>query len=115
VYQLRPPFLEQPQLAGLPFLSQLIGLVLGIVLVSPLRDALAKVHFPGTPNVSHTSPEAKLNIAVPAAALLTISTFWWAWTSGPDIHYMVSVLAGLPFGISVIIMFGKSTRSCCAA
>jgi hypothetical protein len=115
VYQLRPPFLEHPQMTGLPFLSQLIGLILGTVLIGPLGRLFAKVQFSQIINISQTSPEAKLIIAVPAAALITISTFWWAWTSGPEIHYMVSVASGVPFGISVIITFGMSSTPGCAS
>jgi hypothetical protein len=88
-------------------------MVVGIVLFGSLSDPLAKVHFPCTPKVSHTSPEANLNIAIPAAALLTISTFWCAWTSGPEVHYMVSAVAGIPLGMSFMIMFRTWTRSGC--
>jgi hypothetical protein len=91
---------------------------LGVGLLGPLGQAFAKVRFPGTPDISHTAPEAKLKVAVPAAACLTVSTFWWAWTSGPNTHYMVSVVAGLFFGFGLIItfsMFEKHHRFCSAS
>lgn len=34
-----------------------------------------------------------------------ISMFWQAWTSRADVHWIVPVLAGLPFGFGFAIIF----------
>jgi hypothetical protein len=38
-------------------------------------------------------------IAVP------VGLFWFAWTNSPSIHWIVSILAGVPFGFGMVLIF----------
>lgn len=40
-----------------------------------------------------------LLVAVP------IGLFWFAWTNYPSIHWIVSILAGVPFGFGMVLLF----------
>jgi multidrug resistance protein len=43
-------------------------------------------------------PEARLPITMVAAIVLPVGLFWFAWTNGPEIHWIVSILSTFLFG-----------------
>lgn len=47
----------------------------------------------------------RLPLACIGGPLYVISLFWLGWTSSPHIHWIVSLLAGLPFGIGFMLIF----------
>ncbi|RDB24165.1 Efflux pump FUBT [Hypsizygus marmoreus] len=49
----------------------------------------------------HAPPEARLHMAMVGGVLIPIGLFWFAWTSSPSIHWIVPILAGVPFGAGV--------------
>lgn len=50
-------------------------------------------------------PEARLPPALVGSIALPISLFWFAWTTSPSIHWMVSIAAGVPFGFGIVLVF----------
>lgn len=50
-------------------------------------------------------PEARLPFACLGAILLPIGIFWFAWTSTPSVHWISPVLAGVPFGCGMLLVF----------
>lgn len=50
-------------------------------------------------------PEGRLPPAMVAMVLLPISMYWFAWTARVDIHWIVPVLSGVPYGIAQILLF----------
>ncbi|KAK4706119.1 hypothetical protein P7C70_g83, partial [Phenoliferia sp. Uapishka_3] len=50
-------------------------------------------------------PEEHLRKGLYAAVLLPASLFWFAWTTQPSIHWSVSMVATVPFGVGLIWSF----------
>ena len=49
--------------------------------------------------------DAFLGPAMIGAIMLPISLFWFGWTARPGVHWIVPILAGVPFGISMMLLF----------
>lgn len=47
----------------------------------------------------------RLPLACLAGPLLVISLFWLGWTADVRIHFIVPMLAGIPFGVGFMLMF----------
>jgi len=47
----------------------------------------------------------RVPLACLGAPLLSISMFWLGWTARPSIHWIVPVLAAIPFGIAYLLIF----------
>ncbi|KLO06595.1 MFS general substrate transporter [Schizopora paradoxa] len=95
------------QLVGLPFLSLFIGFFMGIILMPILTKIILPMRFPSflqPPNVTPTSPEAIMKVSLIACALMPVSLFWFAWTSGAGVHWIVPTLSGIPFAISTLLI-----------
>jgi len=104
------------QTTSLAFLSVLVGLLLGTVVFIICEGIAAKIiaRAPtGPPPL-----EAHLLPALVGSILLPIGLFWFAWSSTRATHWIVPVLAGLPFGcatssiyFTVIVYLGHVYRS----
>jgi hypothetical protein len=91
-------------IGALPFLGPLIGFLLAVVFYifyeNPRYVALRKQHNGFAP------PEARLPSAIIGGILLPIGLFWFAWTAAPaKIHWIVSIIATIPFGIGMVLVF----------
>jgi hypothetical protein len=51
------------------------------------------------------SPEQRLHSAMLGSFLLPIGLFWFAWTAREDIHWIVPLIATVPFGIGNMLVF----------
>lgn len=67
--------------------------------VSLLREH--RVNNPYTP----LPPEARLPPAMLGAVLLPLGLFWFAWTCQKSVHWIVSILANIPFGAGMVMIF----------
>ncbi|UKZ77547.1 hypothetical protein TrVFT333_005270 [Trichoderma virens FT-333] len=89
-------------LASLPFLSIMVGIVFGSTYI---------VYFTKTQFASRmakngrTTPEDRLPPMIVGGILLPIGLFWFAWTSNKNITWVPQVLAGIPTGAGVLIIF----------
>lgn len=50
-------------------------------------------------------PEQRLHSAMLGSCLLPVGLFWFAWTARADIHWIVPLLATVPFGIGNLLVF----------
>lgn len=57
------------------------------------------------PETGEVPPEAMASIVVLGAILLAVGQLWFAWTCTPNIHWIVPILAGLPFGAGNACVF----------
>ncbi|KAI0362712.1 MFS general substrate transporter [Trametes cingulata] len=93
-----------PGQGGLAFLGIGVGNLIGLSL-APTQNRLywrAMDRHGGK-----TIPEARLYLPMLGGILLPVSLFWFGWTSAPPIHWILPVLAGVPFGFScAVIMQG---------
>jgi hypothetical protein len=51
------------------------------------------------------APEVRLPPAFVGSIAMPIGLFWFAWTNSPSIHWVVSVMAGAPFGFGMVLVF----------
>jgi hypothetical protein len=94
---------------GLCFLGIAAGLCFGcaIYLIQdrlcyvPAAAAAAARGSPQPP------PEIRMIPAMIGSALMPIGLFWFALTARHDIHWIVPVLAGVPFGAGLVLVFVK--------
>jgi MFS family permease len=56
-------------------------------------------------DMSPLPPEQRLHSAMLGSFLLPIGLFWFAWTAREDIHWIVPLLATVPFGIGNLLVF----------
>lgn len=90
-------------IGGLPFIGVMIGMLLSVAynLVIDNRrylKAIEKHH-------GFAPPEERLPPCMIASIVLPIGLFWFAWTNSPSVHWIVSVLAGVPFGFGMVLVF----------
>ncbi|KAF3400339.1 hypothetical protein DPV78_005579 [Talaromyces pinophilus] len=88
--------------AALPFLGILIGVLLGcafIIYLTKTRFARKMKKHGGV------VPEERLVPMFLGSVLLPIGLFWFGWTSNKDISWVPQVLAGIPIGAGILIIF----------
>lgn len=88
---------------GLAFLGVALGEVIGCLycMVDNRRYVkIAKAAASGLAN-----PEVRLVPSLLGAVAIPIGLFWFSWTNYPSIHWIVSILAGAPFGFGVVVSF----------
>jgi hypothetical protein len=105
--------------SGLAFLGIGFGLVLGICL-TPISqkyylravqaaevqaEAGANYDAPPPAGAGTVAPEARLPTMCAGAIMLPIGLFWFAWTSQPSVHWIVPILASIPFGCGFLLIF----------
>lgn len=97
---------------GLAFLGIAVGIPIAIGFIVPYdiyryrkaqREAIARNEL-GAP------PEARLPPAIFGSILMPIGLFWFAWTNGPEVHWIVSIIASVPFGVGMQIVFLSLTQ-----
>lgn len=87
---------------ALPFLSITIGVIFGAIFVS----YLTKTRFARKmKQQGRVVPEERLPPMVLGAVMLPIGLFWFAWTASPHITWVPQVLAGIPIGMGVFMIF----------
>ncbi|EEP80035.1 conserved hypothetical protein [Uncinocarpus reesii 1704] len=93
---------KHPGVASLPFLGILVGILCGcafIVYMTKTRFA-RKMQEAG-----EVIPEERLPPMIIAAFVLPAGLFWFSWTSFPTISWVPQVMAGIPIGFGIIVIF----------
>ncbi|EWG50829.1 hypothetical protein FVEG_09958 [Fusarium verticillioides 7600] len=87
---------------GLAFLGIAVGMVAALVYTIPdnKRYVLLDQKHNG-----FAPPEARLPPAIVGSFAIPVGLFWFAWTNYPSIHWIVSIMAGAPFGFGMILVF----------
>ncbi|KAN0112715.1 MFS general substrate transporter [Hyaloscypha variabilis] len=87
---------------ALPFLGIMIGVLCGgatITVITKTRFARKmKKH-------GRVIPEERLPPMILGSLILPIGLFWFAWTSSPHITWVPQVLAGIPIGWGILMIF----------
>lgn len=89
-------------IAGLPFIGILVGVICGIILIiwqTKTRFA-RKLEKHGK-----VVPEERLVPMMIASVSLPAGLFWFGWTSDPNIHWAPQVIAGVPIGMGILVIF----------
>ena len=88
---------------SLPFLGITIGVVIGVAIITYTSNTRFKRKMEA--NGGKPIPEERLIPMIVGAFLLPIGLFWFAWTSNPHISWVPQVLAGIPTGAGVLLIF----------
>ncbi|KAK9473553.1 major facilitator superfamily domain-containing protein [Dipodascopsis tothii] len=87
---------------GLTFVGIGVGLLIGTAFYLFVeRKFYRKQFLAGTPG----EPETRLLPAKVGAVCLPVALFWLGWSSRASVHWIVPVLAGVPFGMGLILLF----------
>ncbi|KAF5250810.1 hypothetical protein FANTH_4082 [Fusarium anthophilum] len=87
---------------GLAFLGIAVGMAAGLIYTIPDNNRyvlLDQKHNGFAP------PEARLPPAIVGSFAIPVGLFWFAWTNYPSIHWIVSIMAGAPFGFGMVLVF----------
>lgn len=91
-------------IGGLAFVGGAVGMILGVIYAILDNQRYARLD---SAHNGQAPPEARLPPSMLGAILLPVGLFWFAWTNFPSIHWVVSIIAGAPFGFGmVVIMLG---------
>ena len=88
---------------ALPFLSIAIGVVIGVSIIVYTSNTRFKRKLEA--NGGRPVPEERLIPMIIGAVMLPVGLFWFAWTSSPHISWVPQVLAGIPIGAGVQMIF----------
>lgn len=91
-----------PGIGGLAFLGVAVGMLaaVGYSIWDNKRYAKLSDQFDG-----FAPPEARLPLCMVGSVAVPIGLFWFAWTNYPSIHWIVSIMAGAPFGFGMVLIF----------
>lgn len=91
---------------GLAFLAIGVGSTLGCAVHLYWDNFLhrAKSRDPPAP-WTQKEEYRRLPLAIIGGPFFAISLFWMGWTARPSIHWIVPVLAGVPFGVGFLLIF----------
>ncbi|KAI5267435.1 putative MFS multidrug transporter [Aureobasidium subglaciale] len=90
-------------MTGLAYCGIGVGAMI-IILAEPLLRRLINSH-PKDLKTGQVSPEAPVSIVCIGGVLLAIGQLWFAWTCTKDVHWIVPILAGIPFGAGNACVF----------
>ncbi|KAF2993571.1 hypothetical protein E8E14_001687 [Neopestalotiopsis sp. 37M] len=87
-------------ISGLSFLGIAGGMIVATILSTHLNQL--RMHY-----VKRLGPvpEARLPHLIPVAWLMPLSLFVFAWTAEPPAHWIIPILAGVPFGFGLVLIF----------
>lgn len=72
----------------------LISFLLTVAIGAINKSYVRKLHAAG----GHLPPEARLTAGKMGGIILPAGLFWLAWTVQPSVHFIVPILATVPFG-----------------
>ncbi|KAF9893435.1 hypothetical protein FE257_010747 [Aspergillus nanangensis] len=90
-------------IAGLSFLGVGVGQIIGLLYY--VWDNRRYRRVAKASPTGQAPPEARLPPCMVATIMLPAGLIVFAWTNSPNIHWIVSVLATVPFGFGLVILF----------
>lgn len=88
-------------ISGLSFL----GLVIGMANATIASPYINRVYNHYVVKMGGPHPEARLPHLIILSWFIPLGLFWFAWTALPPTHWIVAILAGIPFGLGLVTLF----------
>ncbi|RYP07237.1 hypothetical protein DL765_009227 [Monosporascus sp. GIB2] len=89
---------------GLAFLGVFIGTLLAVFTFALIdKTVYQKRKVACAP--AKPPPEERLYTSMLGSFGIPIALFWFAWTARADVHFMVPIVAGIPFGWGTVTLF----------
>jgi len=92
-----------PGIGGLAFIGVAVGMIFAVLYAVWDNKRYNKVIEAS--ESGSAPPEARLPLAFPGSIAIPVGMFWFAWTNSPSVHWIVSIIAGAPFGFGVVLVF----------
>ncbi|RAK99997.1 MFS transporter [Aspergillus ibericus CBS 121593] len=89
-------------IGSLPFLGVMVGMMSAVAYNMFDNKRYKRCH---TQHRGFAPPEARLPPTMIGSITIPIGLFWFAWTNGPSIHWIVSIIAAAPFGFGMVLVF----------
>jgi hypothetical protein len=89
-------------IGGLSFLGVAVGMLSGVLYALYDNGRYAKVV---AEHKGIAPPEARLPPGIVGSVLLPVGLFWFAWTNGPNIHWIVPIIASGFFAAGLVLVF----------
>ena len=51
------------------------------------------------------APEARLPMAIVGSAFIPVGLFWFAWTNGNNVHWIVPIVGSAFFAVGIVLVF----------
>jgi hypothetical protein len=91
---------------GLAFIGVAIGMIFGVILTIPINNRYQRTEAKAIERGEiGAPPEARLVSAMIGCVAIPVGLGWFAGTNGPEIHWIVSVIATAPFGFGMVLVF----------
>ncbi|KAK3313887.1 major facilitator superfamily domain-containing protein [Apodospora peruviana] len=91
-----------PGIGGLAFVGVAVGMMAGVMYA--MFDNKRYIRVAGQHD-GNAPPEARLPPAIVGSVLLPVGLFWFAWTNGPEIHWIVPIIASAFFAAGLVLVF----------
>lgn len=91
-----------PGIGGLAFLGIAVGMMGAVAYSAYDNTRYGKI---SAANGGHAPPEARLPPALIGSVLLPIGLFWFAWTNGSNIHWIVPIIGTAFFAAGLVLVF----------
>ena len=93
-------------IGGLAFIGVAVGFLAAICYIIPDNGRYARIEEQAKAKGElFAPPEARLPPALVGSVLLPVGLFWFAWTNYPELSWAPSVVAGIPFGAGMVLVF----------
>ncbi|KAF2260915.1 MFS general substrate transporter [Lojkania enalia] len=108
------PYLFSVSQTGLAFLSIGLGVVLAAVTGILIDRGIYQKHFRKAvaAGCHHAAPEHRLYNMMVGGVGVTVGLFWFGWTADRGVHWVVPVLAGVPFAWGNLCLFTSAALYC---
>ena len=97
-----------PESSGLSFVGVKIGMLFSVVFQFWDNHRYAKLVRRLAPEAA--PPETRLPGCCVGGISIVVGLFWFAWTTSPEIHWMINTAAGVPFGFGIVLVTISSTN-----
>lgn len=91
-----------PGIGGLAFIGIAVGMMVAVTsTMFDNRRYKRAVEAGG----GMAPPEARLHPSILGSVLLPVGLFWFAWTSGPEMHWSVPIIGSAFFAAGIVLVF----------
>jgi hypothetical protein len=90
-------------IGGLAFVGVAVGMIAAVIYSILDNKRYNRVIEASDSGIA--PPEARLPPAIVGSVVMPVGLFWFAWTNSPSIHWIVSIMAGAPFGFGMVLVF----------
>ncbi|RAK71575.1 MFS transporter [Aspergillus fijiensis CBS 313.89] len=89
-------------IGSLPFLGVMVGMMTAVGYNMYDNKRYKRIH---EQHNGFAPPEARLPPTMIGAITIPVGLFWFAWTNGPSVHWIVCIIAAAPFGFGMVLVF----------